>query len=274
METKGSRKNPYTWIEYISKLQDQIWQGGWVKNGDNLIYYTHLSATYNGRGEKNNPVPEHIYNEMRQMEFWTGGWVDSIPQVSYYNANGTQYGTYYGSECDPWPISIYNEMTSNEIWESAWIREKSGNVRYVQNFQVNFDSGCGCGCGCDGSAGCGCGDGSAGCGCGEGCGDLIESEHPISFGSDMAGTILNGAGEVHLNWTSGNTTGIIGLALINTYIAFIDSAYILKESDIRTTWINAYEAKVLGSFKYEKDGEEKLCRIFGGSFIIPEEFHQ
>lgn len=96
----------------------------------------------------------------------------------------------------------------------------------------------------------------------------------ISDGACLAGTILNGVGEVHINWTSGNTTGNMGLSLINTYISFTDSSYKLENSDISTTWTNAYEACVLGSFSYKSGGVLHLCHIYGGSFTIPGEYRQ
>lgn len=165
-------------------------------------------------------------------------------------------------------------MTSNGIWEGGWVQDSTGTIRYVQDFQVSLNPGNGCGCGCGSGSGSGSGNsGCGGCGSGSGSGSSMDSGHPISYGDCMAGTIKNGAGEVHLNWTSGNTTGITGLSQINTYITFIDPSFSLEESNIQTTWVNAYEAKVLGTFSYRRDGKLRECHICGGSFTIPSEYH-
>ena len=195
-----------------------------MENGNSPTYHTQDNLySYTGRCTKSDPVPENIYDDMRQNGFWTGGWVGYTPNITYRTTDGTQYGSYYGSQDSPWPLSVYNEMSSNGIWSGGWIKESNEDVRYVQNFQVSTNAGSSSGCGSGSGSGSGCGSGS-GSASGSGVSRPEDSGHPISSGNELAGTILDGVGVVRLNWTSGNTTGDIGLSMINTYISFRNSS--------------------------------------------------
>ena len=275
MEPKGSRKNPYTWSEYTSKLQNRNWQGGWVLNGDNLIYYTHQSETYAGRGKKNNPVPEHIYEEMQEKEIWTGGWVGFSPQVIYYNAYGTQFGSYYGTESDPWPMSIYDEMFSNGIWESGWIIDSYGSTRYIQHIPVALTIGNGCGCGCGSGFGSGSESGS-GSGSGSyGSGSPTDLGHIRKGDYDFGQLIVNDhifIGRATLHWTDGNTVGTDELSSVNLSITMTNSEYYLKDNHIQCRWKEKYEVEFDGNFILEYNQVEYVCNTCG-TYSIPPSYY-
>ena len=297
METKGSRKNPYTMSEYNNKLSMNQWYGGWVWNGEDLIYHSQSPLlSYSGLCERSNPVPIGIYSEMQQLDIWIGGWVGSSPDVSYYSASGTQYDSYLGNtNNDPWPWAIYDEMLSNGIWEGGWVQDDNELPRYMQNFPLTFDLGNGCGCcGDSGSSGSGSGSGSSNSGCdgsGSGSGSGSDSgggNEPggeaqgcsISAGNYNAGTItlvihsFVYIGELYINWTAGNTIGQNGLSNVSISIRLYDSVVHFQDNNMYAIWEDAYELSIHGSFTVICGLEEYRYILNGGSFTIPGEYHQ
>lgn len=289
MATKGSRKNPYTWSEYNYKLSNNTWYGGWVINGDNLVYHTQGIMTYSGPCSKSNPVPSDIYAEMAQTGIWLGGWVLFLTNTSekrYVSSDGTEYDITIGSQSDPCPISIYDEMSSNGIWEGGWVEDSDGTIRYIQVFQISLSSGSGCGCGCGSGCGCGgsgSGDGGSGSGdggCGSGSGDdggcLPNYSHVFS-GSCKAGDVYVVLGlkafraEVHVSWTGGNTVEV-GLAIISTSIQITDSSITLLYNDLCASWSGPYQMSISGSFTIQYNQNNYRYMLNGGIFTVPAEY--
>ena len=265
MAPKGSRKNPYTWSEYTYKLYHNTWNGGWVKNGDELCYYSSSESTYSGKCAKSNPVPSDLYTEMAQLEIWLGGWVlfntYNTSEKRYIGSHGTEYDITIGSQNNPCSFSLYDEMKSNGVWEGGWVELADGTIRYMQNFQISVGSGSGCGCGsgsgCGSGGGSGSGSdggsGSGGSGSGEGStsGEGTGS-YPISAGNCVVGSIfindLGETGDLYAGWTAGNTVGPDGLSVATITIRFSNNNYSVQENHIRTEWQGAYILSISGYF--------------------------
>lgn len=152
MATKGTRRNPFSGTEFRDSMLMNCWEGGWVKNGVEMSYYSQTLERYTCIGSKRDPIPYLIFREMEQFGIWEGGWVLDN-QLLYYDASRVQYPSSYGSENHPWPINVYYEMTSNGIWASGWIQENDGTKRYIQSIPIKLDSGEGCSGGSSGNEG-------------------------------------------------------------------------------------------------------------------------
>ena len=271
MAAKGSRKNPYTWSEYTTKVSANIWPGGWVQSGGELTYRSHSLEIYTGMCAKSYPVPETIFNEMTGRQIWSGGWVlINQNETKYYDCNGTDRGGTLGEAGDPCPLRLYGEMVANEIWEGGWIQESNGTLRYVPGFNIIMNLGEGSGNGNGSGFGSVWGSGSVcvtegleGLGC------------SISAGSYLLGTIVNGTiriGRLHVAWTEGMTIGLNELSAVTFSITPVKTTDVFNVTGLYAVWVRAYELSIGGSFTYTgNDAPTKLFHI-NTSFIIPEQY--
>lgn len=270
MAAKGSRKNPYTLVEY-----NQIggnWNGGWIKESPDYIIYRNqnLTETYTGFCEKSNPVPGSLYTEMMQNGIWLGGWVLlGSSTKEYIDSNGTGYSSTLGSQSNPCTMEIYNEMLSNGIWEGGWVQESNGQTHYVQVFYLTLNSGSGCGSGA--------GSGSCPFGSGSGSGDSSSEGFPIRAGNCIAGKVVDKVtgvpiGELRLSWTQGNTRGGDNLSEVSVSIKLSDYTYCVLQNNSYTFWIAPYVVAIHGTFLIQHNHDQHDFSI-DGRYSIPYEHY-
>jgi len=277
MEPKGSRKNPYTLVEY-----NQIggnWNGGWIKESPDYIIYRNknLTDTYTGRCAKGIPVPGDLYNEMTQNHIWLGGWVLFGATLRYLDSNDNEYNSTLGSQSNPCPYSIYNEMLSNGIWEGGWIQDSNGQCHYLQVFNLTMNSSSGCGCGC----GSGTGSGSCpACGSGSGSGNSSSEGFPINAGKYLVGEFLDylikddpRIGKLYISWTAGNTQGQNNLSEVTVSTKMTNYRYCVLRKDLDTIWVAPYEVAIHGTIVFQRDSEQLEYSI-DGRYTIPMEYYQ
>ena len=277
MEPKGSRKNPYTLVEY-----NQIggnWNGGWIKESPDYIIYRNknLTETYTGRCAKGIPVPGDLYNEMTQNHIWLGGWVLFGATLRYLDSNDNEYNSTLGSQSNPCPYSIYNEMLSNGIWEGGWIQDSNGQCHYLQVFNLTMNSSSGCGCGC----GSGAGSGSCpACGSGSGSGNSSSEGFPINAGKYLVGEFLDylikddpRIGKLYISWTAGNTQGQNNLSEVTVSTKMTNYRYCVLRKDLDTIWVAPYEVAIHGTIVFQRDSEQLEYSI-DGRYTIPMEYYQ
>ena len=282
MAAKGSRKNPYTLVEY-----NQIggnWNGGWIKESPDYIIYRNknLTETYTGFCGKSNPVPGSLYTEMTQNGIWLGGWVLFGATLRYLDSSDNEYNSSLGSHSNPCTMNLYNEMLSNGIWEGGWVQDYNGTAHYLQvyNLTLNSSSGCGCGCG----SGVGSGSCSA-CGSGSGSGNPMSEGFPINAGNYKVGNIVdrsnnnnnnnNGydsVGELHLSWTGGNTQGQNNLSEVTVSTKMTNYRYCVLQNNLYTTWVAPYEVAIHGTIVIQRDSEQLEYSI-DGRYTIPMEYY-
>ena len=260
MEKIGSYSNPYEYVEYIHMVKNSTWIGGWVNTDQGLVYYNENLAQYSGNMSKSAPILFEFYHEMEQNGYWKGGWVREASHIYYYTKDNVKFDEATGLKNHPWPINVYRELALNGLWNEGWVEFADGSVHFIQNIAVSEDAGTECGSGS--------GSGS----------NVITSPKPscgeICMGSGIVGTLLNGALQLEVCWTDGNTEGMENLAIVSFYIRVNDASIQLGAMNLRSSWVAAYEAGVIGDFYYNKDKKEHHCHIYGGSFIIPEEYHK
>lgn len=272
---KGSRPNPYTMAEFNSLEFSSEWYGGWVKNGDDLIYHSINHSTYIGQCTQGSPVPEDYFSEMQSNEIWTGGWVSTAQNgTKFYDADGTEYENTLGSMSNPYPLLVFNDLIMGLNWSGGWIREYDNSLRYVQPIEINLNSGGGgSGCGCGSGSGCG-GDGYDGCSSGSG--GLEPSTCPILEGHIKGGVLSipdeNVVGDLYLSWSGGNTR-ICELSNITITIIPRESKYTFENSSLYVAWEDAYEAVMHGTFRVIKFHSVDLGTYsFDGHFVVPTQY--
>lgn len=266
---KGSRPNPYTQSEYTEKSQNQQWSGGWVKNLDDLIYYSENHSTYSGQCTQSYPVPENFFYDMLSNEIWTGGWVSTSQfGTRFYDTYGTEYDSTYGSMSNPYSLSVYDDLMLSLSWDGGWIREFDGLLRYVQSIQINMNTG-------GSGLGCGIGNGSE-IGGGSGSGILEPSTCPILEGR-IKGGILSipdevAIGDLYIEWTNGNTR-IGNLSAITISIISRKSCYTFEIISSYVAWENAYEAVSHGTFRIIKNHSIDMGTYsFDWRFVVPAKY--
>lgn len=274
--TKGSRKNPYTWDEYRSRLFMNNWQGGWVLSSGELSYHSCSQSIYTGTCAKSNPVPHDLYGEMQQNGIWTGGWVQvTNDTLMYYSSGGARYESTLCSASNPCTMYIYNEMIYNETWEGGWIKETNGMLRYVQSFHFNLSSGSGSGNGQSSVIGCGSGSGcGSGCGCSFGYVETLGCS--ISAGKCQVGSFhMNGVKIANMTvvWTQGKTFGQNDLSVVTLSVKSNNPNYNFSTNRIITLWENAYEVSIRGCLTFTHDGKSTDIPV-DLSFVIPNEFRK
>ncbi len=264
MFSLGSYDNPYSKDQFNILKNSGEWRGGWVQSPFELSYYTKNSTQYRGDMKRGYPVPYVIYEEMLSRGYWDGGWVGTSSSPNYYSKSGTPFSADFGSQNSPWPFYIYQEMTQNGKWESGWVEFDDGTIKYLQELATLEGSG---------NAGSGSTSSSSidASGIDYGTGDTLG--YKVRGGQGIIGTIKNGAFQLEVGWSEGNTFGHIEMSDLTISLKVLNSSYQIVDSSFRATWSDPYTATFYGDFSYEKDKEIRHCYICNGSITIPDSYH-